>query len=229
MLPEGWVIAWDALLSAVVARGGKRKALTVAPPASEHEVAAVEHTLATALPPSFRSLLTSFAAEVRVWWWNGSAPREPRELSDLATFGELSWSLNGLLFLEELRGSLEEIYADASYTFAEEHVARALHAREVLRDKLAFQMVGNGDLIAIDLKTEAVVYLDHSGDIEGGHGVVLAPSFPAFVTRFTNIGCSGPDWFILKHVYSADGIDDGAPAAVAFRRWLGLAPSPNAF
>lgn len=67
---------------------------------------------------------------------------------------------------------------------------------KIFHNKLVFQELDNGDLLAIDLEKESygkVVYLSHDGsDL---HGYVMAISFAEFLEEYTKLGCiGGKDW-----------------------------------
>ena len=76
---------------------------------------------------------------------------------------------------------------------------------EGLRDRLPFMEVGNGDLIAFDKREGGrncpVVYLSHDND-EGFHDRRLGVNFVDFMTRWTNLGCPGPDYGGMLPFYS---------------------------
>ncbi len=63
---------------------------------------------------------------------------------------------------------------------------------KIFHNKLVFQELDNGDLLAIDLEKESygkVVYLSHDGsDL---HGYVMANSFAEFLEEYTKLGCVG--------------------------------------
>ena len=63
---------------------------------------------------------------------------------------------------------------------------------KIFHNKLVFQELDNGDLLAIDLEKESygkVVYLSHDGsDL---HGYVMAISFAEFLEEYTKLGCIG--------------------------------------
>ncbi len=92
----------------------------------------------------------------------------------------------------------------------------------VWHNKLAFQEVGNGDLIAVDLHPEQagkIVYLSH--DDGEGHGLVLAASFRDFIERWVQLACTGgEDWQWLPFIN--EGIEGLDPAGVNAGVWRAL-------
>jgi hypothetical protein len=203
---------WERLRDAIVARGGEVQSLVVAPPSPEHDVRAVEQALGYAIPSAFRDILTTFSAHAHFWW--GKIPDDTlpqsRAMRELAAFGELEWDLSTLVRLERARQSWADIVVDSPREYG------------IWSDKLAFQSVGNGDLLGIDRTTESVVYLSHESWAEPGHGAILGSSFESFVLSHSEVACSGPDHFVLEHVLTPHGIDTTSPAAVEWRNWLGL-------
>ncbi|MGY6501914.1 MAG: SMI1/KNR4 family protein [Acidimicrobiales bacterium] len=188
----------------------------VAPPATHEQVDAVESALGVVLPESFRSALTTLSAAVSWSWWASGPFPEP--FDDIFS-GNLHWSIDTLVARDEQRRQwIETVFPDPdSYWDAS------------WRDKVAFQAVGNGDLLAIDLdpaRSGAVVYLSH--ELGEGHGYVLADSLVDLVDRWVPLGCPGAeDWQWLPFVPWDEGpIDPTCPAA---RRWvdmLGLRDDP---
>jgi len=71
----------------------------------------------------------------------------------------------------------------------------------------AFPFLGvpNGDLIALDLGGEdsrpPVIYLNHE---EPGGSIRLAESLEVFLERWTQLGCVGPEIWVLRH-FLVDG------------------------
>lgn len=94
----------------------------------------------------------------------------------------------------------------------------------IWHNKLAFQDVGNGDMLALDLRVvdSPVVYLSHEGD--DFHGTILAHNFLDFVDRWSLLGFVGAeDWQLEKFVNSpSDGLDPNGDNAKMWREWFGL-------
>jgi len=212
------VRTWERLRDALVARGAEVQALDIAPPAPEVDVVAVEKTLGSPMPAEFRGVITTFSAHAH-FWWGGIADKAlamSGALRELGAFGELQWDLGNLVRLEQARRSWAELVIDLPREYA------------IWSEALAFQSVGNGDLLGIDRRTGAVVYLSHESGADSGHGAVLAASFTRFVIDHSKVACSGPDHFVLEHVLAPTGIDPSSPAATQWRAWLGLPPLTSA-
>jgi hypothetical protein len=98
-------------------------------------------------------------------------------------------------------------------------------------DKFPIIEVGDGDMIGVDLSDGAaqgqVVYLCHD-DACGVHGRVLGTDFVDFITRWSRIGCVGPEGWYLD-LFFEDGEFAAADSSVvrAWRSWLGMDEAQN--
>ena len=190
------VTAWRAALDACATRGGETRPLVIEPPATEARVAEVERTLGYALPSRLRRFFLEEAASVRFQWFLPTGSEPP--FVDISS-GGLSMSLEELVDLA------------------------AQHRR---RGRIAFQLVANGDLVAIDVRNtgEPVVFLSHDGG--DGDGVVLGRDLDDYLARHATLGGVGPeDWQWLPFVSEIDDeriLDPDGDAADQWRRWFGL-------
>ena len=190
------VEAWRAALAACEARGGETRPLVIEPPASESRVVEVKRALGYALPARLRRFFLEEAASVRFQWFLPTDSEPP--FVDISS-GELSISLEQQV---ELAG------------------------QNWLEHRIPFQLVANGDLIAIDVRKtdEPVVFLSHEGG--DGHGVVLGRNVDDYLARHAALGGVGPEdaqW--LPFVSEIEGqriLDPDGDAADRFRRWFGL-------
>jgi hypothetical protein len=76
-------------------------------------------------------------------------------------------------------------------------------------NKLAFQQVSNGDLLALDLSSSSapVIYLSH--DDGPGHGYKLGADFTDFIGHWTRLGCRGAEgWRIVPFTKSPASLLD---------------------
>lgn len=169
--------------------GGFTQDFIVKEPATEEEIAQVEAQLGTKIPADFRNALLNISSHLEFYW--NIFPDEtqvlelPDELAEIFS-GELHFGLDLLLDLEEDRNDwISECYPDYNDPYD-----------KIYHNKLAFQKVGNGDFLAIDLEAETygnIVYLSHDGSEL--HGYVMANSFTQFLDEYTRLGCvGGEDW-----------------------------------
>jgi hypothetical protein len=95
----------------------------------------------------------------------------------------------------------------------------------VWHNKFAFQDVGNGDYLSIDLAPDnlgKIVYLSH--DDGEGHGFVMANSFYDLLSNWTKLGCvGGEDWQWLPFCKDkTSGIDPTCSNAHLWYKTVGL-------
>jgi cell wall assembly regulator SMI1 len=210
-----------AILKNLAAQGFDARELVFAPPASERDVRALESELGMPIPASFREVLTEVSEHVEFRWFAPDGLDFPFPFTSNFC-GDLHWSLGLLRNFEADRQG----FVDACVPDPDNDYVRVWH------DKLAFQRVGNGDLIAIDLRPDnagKVVYLSHDDD--EGHGRVLAPSFRDLIDRWVPLACSGgEDWQWMKFLgEDGTGLDPAGDNALAWRTLLniGIEPPPN--
>jgi cell wall assembly regulator SMI1 len=132
-----------AILRSLTAQGYDSRELIFAPPATETEVCVLESELGKPIPASLREVLTKVSGHVQFRWFSPKLQRFPFPFASNFC-GDLHWSLDLLRNFEIGRqGWIDGCFPD-----------RANEYDRVWHDKFAFQEVGNGDLIAIDLLPE---------------------------------------------------------------------------
>lgn len=202
----------EAHSEVLAGRGMEVSAVSVEPPATIAQVDEVEKELGVVLPPSFRFALLTLSRSVS-WSWHSSGEFQPPFEQIFA--GELSWSLDSLVDLqEEWRGWVDTCFPDPSDWYD-----------EVWHGKVAFAGVGNGDQLAVDLAPHqlgAVVYLSHDDGL--GHGYVMASSLLDLVDRWVPLACPGSeDWQWLPFVpWDKGPIDPACSNGQAWIEHLGL-------
>lgn len=201
------------ILSAIETLGGTTDPLTVAPPASTDEILAVEAQLGIKLPASLRNAFLAVSSGMDCFWQlpdNWLMPTALRKIFG----GSCNFALNRIVELEKIRlGWIEVVFPDPSHPYD-----------AIWHNKLAFQDVGNGDMLAIDItpgSSEEVVYLSHE-DGEG-HGRRLGADFTDFLARWSQIGFVGAeDWQMLPFAPDGGYIDPHCDAANLFKREIRL-------
>jgi cell wall assembly regulator SMI1 len=214
MNPRRWVERWQAALAACQRLGGEVQPLQIEEPATVAEVHAVERKIGRELPTSLRQVLLEFSAGVRFRWslpHRRNAPVPPEG----PAWGGCGWDLFSLPSVEKVRdGWVKLCFADP---------LNPQHA--VWHHKLPFQAVANGDLLALDLRpgTEAaVVYLSHEGDQE--HGYLLGSDFADFLDRWSELGCPGPEAWLLAPFLAGPCalLDPRGPNAIRWKESFGM-------
>lgn len=182
---QQWVKSWHRVVESMGQRGYESGEVTIAPPALPQEIATLESTLGSALPVEFAYIVTHYSAKVSLYWHLGRSINEEewqrREFPApydpvFSSWAEALWDIKCLF------DPLEE-YIDSD--------------DPIWKNKLAFLPVMNGDCIAFDMSQGMencpIVYLSHENG--SNHGRRLADNFVEFITRWSNIGCPGPeDW-----------------------------------
>lgn len=169
--------------------GGFTKEIICKDVAKEEDILKIEAELGYSLPIEFRHALKEISSHIEFYWNIYDEDKEILSLpSDLVEIfaGDLHFGIDLIPIFEESRRGWIDICDpndDDPYD-------------KIFHNKLAFQEVGNGDLLAIDLEKESygkVVYLSHDGsDL---HGYVMANSFSEFLEEYTKLGCvGGEDW-----------------------------------
>ncbi|SFE60019.1 SMI1 / KNR4 family (SUKH-1) [Peptostreptococcaceae bacterium pGA-8] len=168
--------------------GGITRELVCKEIAKEEDILKLERDLGYKLPIEFRQALKELSSHIAFFWSIYNEEKElislPSELVEIFC-GELYFGIDLVPVFEEIRLGWIDIYHDYDNPYD-----------RVFHNKLAFQEVGNGDLLAIDLEKESygrVIYLSHDGsDL---HGYVMANSFAEFLEEYTKLGCvGGEDW-----------------------------------
>lgn len=172
----------------IEAIGGDTEKFVFERPAKEEEILIVEEELGLPLPQELRKAFLELSSHIEFEW---DIDEEEADISFPEEFRDsLSGSLNfGLDLLTSLAEELEDWREDC---FSDEEDSYD----KIFYNKLAFQEVGNGDFLAIDLNRDSygkVVYLSHEGsDL---HGYVMADSFSDFIEEYSKLGCVGAgDW-----------------------------------
>ena len=208
-----WRQRFEATLQACMRLNGNCREMVVAKPATAQQVELIELKLNRSLPASFRKVLMDFSSHVEVTWFL------PHDLELPDTFrgifcGDCRWDIMRLLDLEEGR----QDWVKQCFPNIDDPYDRIWH------NKLAFQDVGNGDMLSLDLNFDdsPIVYLSH----EGGdfHGTVLGENFIDFVDRWSLLGFVGAeDWQLEKFVSSrTGGLEPYSDNANKWREWFGL-------
>lgn len=193
-----WLPSWQRAVAAAVQRGAVEGDVVVLPPASERDVRQVENGLGRKLPGELRALFIGHSRAVELKWQLPAAANPPAALREISS-GTLQWNLDDLIEIDQSR--------------REAAVSTWDHT-------LAFMVVGNGDLIAVETggKEQPVVYLDHEEEIVWR----LAPTLFTFLERWSTLGVPGPDIDSLKPFLGRDGLDPEGNTARQWRDWMGI-------
>ena len=216
-----WTRRWQAALDACQRKGGEVSGLVIMPPASEEAVADVESEIGAALPTSFRRVLLEFSAHAELHWLLSNEDIEtpveadwPSELNVIFGGGPF-WDLDRVVQYEKRRISwVENVFSDPEDSYD-----------SVWYNKLVFDKVANGDIIAFDLEfmpDPSVVYLSHEAG--SGHGYRLGDNFVDFMERWSLLGCPGNDDCQMMPFLpdAVSGLNVNGDNARKWREWFGL-------
>ena len=236
-----WQSDWSAVLRGIGRLGSPAFAteLIVGKPASV-EQAVQDVSVPTGLPESMADVVRNRAAHVSFHWrlvdLEGDGDIEaPMFGSDTPLWGGCHTSpVPGALWdLAALPGLIETHQSwldDCFQQFLDEDPNDPYGSPWA--NKLPFIEVADGDMIGIDLADGPargqVVYLCHD-DYCDLHGKALGTDFVDFITRWSRIGCVGPEGSFLELFFEDGEFAPATSATVqAWRSWLGMtSPQPS--
>jgi hypothetical protein len=167
------------------------------------------------VPEDFRRVLLEFSSEVSFSWFLPEDLAPPPDLRSVK-YGGCEWGISCLQNVENLRREFIESGGAQRHEEGEYY--------RVWDEKLAFHPVANGDVLALDLRfaPSPVVYLSHDGGEE--HGFVLGPSFTVFMDLWTQLGCPGPEGWVLEPFVSSpiSGLQPRSPLGRQWLEWFSL-------
>jgi hypothetical protein len=171
------------------------------------------------IPTSFRHVLLSYSAHVRIEWQLRDTSPLPEVFRQIFA-GECRWDLSELPALEDTYQAWLR-----AFPLTDDKYDGPWH------NKFPVLEVGNGDMLAIDLSVtdpQPVVYLSHEGD-DSLHGFWLGRDYEDYIDRLIQLGCVGSeDWQLLPFVSGPRSslLPDGENGQ-QWRKWFGLAFPEN--
>lgn len=204
----------ESFLTHVARVGGKSRKLVFERPANFKEIDEVENALGYELPNDFKHILLTISSHCEFRWFLPDKFPLPLELREIFC-GELHWELN---YIVECNQSKDGWVRDVFPNVEDEY-------DKVWHKKFAFQEVGNGDYLSVDLSESnngKIIYLSH--DDGEGHGYVMANSFSDLIRNWTHLGCVGAeDWQWLPFCDNRyDGINPNCPNAKLWKQTIGI-------
>lgn len=204
----------ETILNKITTIGGDCRPLVFENPATENELIAIESQLGYKIPDEFRNILLTVSSHLEFKWFLGDDFELPYEFREIFC-GELHWGTNFIVdFNKRKERWIKECFPDATNKYD-----------KVWHNKFAFQEVGNGDYLSIDISDEnygKIVYLSH--DDGDGHGFIMSNSFGQLLTDWVDIGCpGGEDWQWLPFTTNQfSGIDSECENAIKWKKLIGL-------
>jgi hypothetical protein len=161
--------------------------LSIQPPIEKNEIYKIAQSLEIKLPDDFIEIVTKYSSGVNFFFQiEGQKPEG--QFKQLSSVGyEQIWSIKDLWYLKESYDNWVKVcFKDPNDDY-----------NKIWHNKTPIISVATGDLIAFDTSVTGneypVVFLSHDGS--DFHGKRLGYNFIDFITRWSNIGCFGPeDW-----------------------------------
>lgn len=203
-----WKFNWEWVSQIATKRDWRHLELIIKPPVNLMQINDLELEMNITFPKDFKDVLTQFSSAVDLRWYFENEETE-EGLENVYFGGENLWNFEDLKDIYEAYKGWKEIAEE----FEDEHV-------NLWQNKVPFMSLPNGDIIAFDDFTNNVIYLSHDG--HEFHGKKLANSFTDFISKWSELGCPGPECWILTHFYNYEmnEIDPNVSRALKWRKWL---------
>jgi len=218
-----WVKNWQWVTDGLAAKGASVRRPKIAPPVGDREQV-MDRLQSVWVPPDFVEVMANFSAKVTLTWYLHTDDADVAE-ADLppADYDEVGGSdapaLWDVATVAKLKRQLDQWVASA-FPDTGDQWQRSWH------NKVPFLEAPNGDLLAFDLSGGTaqcpVVYLSHEGDTDV-HGRRLGLDFADFMTRWSNLGCPGPEFYTLEPFYDRRErrLRDSGAVVEKWKQWVG--------
>lgn len=227
---QEWQELWRSMQALAAKRGWKVAPLRIGLPASEAEVSALEAKHGRRVPPQLREILTSYAGRVEFGWHVPShlMPLEKVHLPYTGGIRHLLWDMSHIdeHAIPNFRGWREQISHD--------DLSEAPNRPEMWEHQFPFADLPNGDMLTIDVSGRAephpVRYFSH--ELEGIHGIAIAPDFVTFISEYSRLGCAGSEqneWYPLlgEEVGDRHYLSSKSAGAQKWQAWLDKDPATH--
>lgn len=186
-----WQQQWKQLLSQLEHKGADT-AMLWHEPATDKEIADIEHNLEIILPEELRNLLQYGGKTVMVYWNIPYARVAPFELS-----GDLGWSIENIEFPD----------------FGDDEQANQ-------KRYLCFHRAGNGDELLLDLQSNPQRPMVFHWGHETDELRLLAVSLTDFLHKVTELGCVGAEEWQYTPFIDNCGLNLFGKPAEQWKQWL---------
>ena len=210
---NSWQRNWEKILQIAQNRHWDYNELMLSSQASEVEVNSVEDQIGFQLPEDFRSVLTSYAAEVSFSYVSLEEAPTDKYKHVWSGGADFIWSLDNILKLfEQVR-----------------YRCKSGKVPDYWLEMIPFQDLLYGQYLAFDTRSTAkdtpVVYLDnndlrHYPSGPNLDGKVVAKSFTEFISNWSELGCPGNlDSFYIN---SRDEFSLQRESHREWLKWIGI-------
>lgn len=223
-----WQEMWRRMQALALRRGWEVTPLRIGLPATEAEVAMLEAKHGRKVPPQLRELLTRHAASIQFGWHIPSHMQalDKARLPYCGGLRDIVWDLAHIdeYAFPNFRGWREQI--------SHNDLSEAENRPSMWEHQFPIADLPNGDMLTIDVSGRGepypVRYFSH--ELEGMHGLAIAPDFITFVTEYSRLGCAGSeqnDWYPLVEARKGDRqyLSSKSDGARRWQAWLSKDPS----
>ncbi|TKJ90653.1 glucan biosynthesis protein [Paenibacillus sp. CFBP13512] len=186
-----WQQQWKQLLHQLELKGADT-ALLWEEPATDQEIADIEHQLTITLPEELRSLLQDGGKRVMVYWNISYAQTAPFELS-----GDTGWDIESIDFSD---------FGD------DEQIDQKRY--------LCFYHAGNGDELVLDLYSNPQRPMVFHWAHETGEFHILAVSLTDFLNKVTELSCIGAEEWQYQPFIDNCGLNLYSKPAKQWQQWI---------
>jgi ankyrin repeat protein len=193
-----WKADWQQMEAIARKRGWEVTPLSIAPPATEAQIKALEIKHGLKVPSQLREVLTRHSASVTFGW---RVPQHQRPMELVEHLYPSSSGIRGFVWdLSLIDDYAFENFQDSKEGLENRDLSEAENRPEMWLNQFPFGYLINGDSLTIDVSQasgpQPVRYFSH--ELEGLHGHEIAPDFFSFIIAFSKLGCAGhehSDWF----------------------------------
>lgn len=223
-----WQAEWRRMEAVALAREWEVTPLSISPPVDPSRLNAFERELGLPFPTQLRELMERFSDRISFGWSIPShkRPFEAQRLPGDSTFTDFVWDIDDIA-----KFGIPN-FLDWKRDLKDKTVAEAPNRPEMWEGQFPISSLRNGDMLTIDVTdrdgTQPVRYFSH--DLEGVHGIALAPDFFTFVTTLSQLGWVGTDqddWFDFMQPQEGDRryLSIDSEGAKAWAAWLAQDPA----
>ena len=205
---QQWNADWQRIVSAMRQHDVDAEEVVVEPPATIEELSELERKLGVFVPVEIAILMTTYSRRVRLGWHCGYSYLTGNEVLNrnfpppfdpiFSSWADALWDLDNL-------EQLYKIYEGNKAVFPLSDVeGNSDDYNNVWHGKFPLMTVPNGDQILLDISQtpSPVIYASHDGSHL--HGIRLGLSLMDFITRWSAIGCPGPECWEMEPFYDEE-------------------------
>lgn len=214
---ETWKNAWLETAKAIELLPGCSVKYSIAPPASNDDVANIQKAIGVEFPRELGEFWTGCTSAVNLMW-SFSEPIQFDDVEGVLDWGNVAFDLSDVVRLWDIWDFRRDAF-DHWENYACNYPKRRFDELFPIID------VENGDLIVIATRSPdlgSVYYQSHCASKMDW--CVLGSSFEDFMNRWCSLACVGPDDDMLLPFYDFDRgeIDINGERARLWREYLGL-------